>query len=263
MKKLFTLLIVAIILCASVIPAFADAASYPMEQVDYYVIVATPDGGLNLRAGPGVEYSTVIDYRIPDGVELHITLESDNWGYTKYNGEYGWVALKQTTYNGDGGNTTTTEDTIDNVDYYVYVATPDGGLNLREGPSINYDKVISGRIPDGVKLHITGEKNGWGLTEYQNKSGWISLNQTSSTKPDVIVDVSTQESQQTAAETEYSAETTEITETFAEPEQTQQQLPQQSQSNTSLITLCILIAVIVVLVVLVAVLVIVIVNKKK
>lgn len=257
MKKLLVFLTVAVILCASVIPAFADAASYPMDPVDYYVIVSTPDGGLNLRGGPGVEYPTVISGRIPDGVELHITLESDTWGYTKYDGEYGWVALKQTVYNGEGGNTTTTRDTIDNVDYYVYVATPDGGLNFREGPSINYDKVISGRIPDGVRLHITGEKNGWGLTEYENKSGWVSLSQTSSTKPSGGVDFPTEAPQTTSeVSTEYTSEET-------IPEFTQAHVPQPGRSNATLVTVCILITIVVVLVVVVAVLIIVFVNKKK
>ena len=76
--------------------AFADAATYDIENVDYYVYVATPDGGLNMRYGPGTEYDKVMAERIPDGVMLHIEMKSGNWGYTSYNGNYGWVALKQT-----------------------------------------------------------------------------------------------------------------------------------------------------------------------
>ena len=96
MKKFLTFGMVVVLLFLTIVPAFADAASYPIEPADFYVYVATPDGGLNMRSGPGVEYPRVIDHTIPDGVRLHITATSDNWGHTEYNGEYGWVALKQT-----------------------------------------------------------------------------------------------------------------------------------------------------------------------
>lgn len=96
MKKFITIGMVIMLLFLTIVPAFADAASYPMEPADFYVYVATPDGGLNFRNGPGVEYKTIIDYRIPDGVRLHITATSDNWGLTEYDGKWGWVALKQT-----------------------------------------------------------------------------------------------------------------------------------------------------------------------
>ncbi|MBO5064917.1 MAG: hypothetical protein J6D06_02255 [Clostridia bacterium] len=96
MKKFLTIGTVIMLLFLTIVPAFADSAAYPVEKADFYVYVATPDGGLNFRDGPGVEYNTIIDYRIPDGVQLHITATSDNWGLTEYDGKWGWVALKQT-----------------------------------------------------------------------------------------------------------------------------------------------------------------------
>ncbi len=97
MKKTVLLLILtfaAITLCCQNV--FADAIAYDMHEAGYYVYVATPDGGLNIRSGPGVEYERVMDGRIPDGVKLYIGYTSDNWGFTSYNGYDGWVALKQT-----------------------------------------------------------------------------------------------------------------------------------------------------------------------
>lgn len=97
MKKFFTIGMVIILLFLTIVPAFADAASYPIDDCeDFYVYVATPDGGLNFRCGPDVEYPTIITGRIPDGECLLITHTSGNWGRTYYAGEYGWVALKQT-----------------------------------------------------------------------------------------------------------------------------------------------------------------------
>lgn len=96
MKKFLTFGIVIMLLFLTIVPAFADAASYPMEPADFYVYVATPDGGLNLRDGPDVKYAKVMDGTIPDGVRLYIKYTSGNWGFTEYNGYHGWVALKQT-----------------------------------------------------------------------------------------------------------------------------------------------------------------------
>ena len=97
MKKFLTFGIVIMLLFLTIVPAFADAASFPMEPADFYVYVATPDGGLNIRSGPDDKtYPTIMDGTIPDGVRLYIKYTSGNWGFTEYNGYRGWVALKQT-----------------------------------------------------------------------------------------------------------------------------------------------------------------------
>ena len=96
MKKFLTVGIVIMLLFLTIVPAFADAASFPMEPADFYVYVATPDGGLNLRDGPDVKYAKVMDGTIPDGVKLYIKYTSGICGFTEYNGYRGWVALKQT-----------------------------------------------------------------------------------------------------------------------------------------------------------------------
>ena len=67
---------------------------------EYYVVVSAPDGGVNFRWGPGVEYDRLISYMIPNGVILHVTKEAtasngNNWGFTEYEGMQGWIALTQ------------------------------------------------------------------------------------------------------------------------------------------------------------------------
>lgn len=98
MKKIILFLnVMLILLLGTGTAALADAITYDMEEAGYYVYVATPDGGLNMRYGPGTEYDRVMNYRIPDGVKLYIGYTSGNWGLTSYDGNEGWVALKQTT----------------------------------------------------------------------------------------------------------------------------------------------------------------------
>lgn len=98
MKKIILILnILMVFLMGGASVAFADAMDFDVKEAGYYVYVATPDGGLNIRYGPGTEYDKVMAGRIPDGVKLYIGSVSGNWGYTSYNGYEGWVALKQTT----------------------------------------------------------------------------------------------------------------------------------------------------------------------
>lgn len=71
------------------------------------------------------------------------------------------------------------------VDYWVKADALDGGVNFRYGAGVEYDKIISNMIPNGVILHITGERTAstgrkWGYTEYQGMWGYVSLSQTSS-----------------------------------------------------------------------------------
>lgn len=102
--NLILLMVIIIHLLSCPVSARADAASYWYEEeaVDYYVEITAPDGGANLRLGPGVEYQILLDGLMPNGTVLHVSSESmasngNYWGYTEYNGIYGWVALTQVT----------------------------------------------------------------------------------------------------------------------------------------------------------------------
>ena len=86
-------------------PARADALIedfwLTMYDVDYYVVVDAPDGGVNLRYGAGTEYPIQLDEMIPNGTILHIDAEAranngKYWGATEYDGWYGFVFLGHT-----------------------------------------------------------------------------------------------------------------------------------------------------------------------
>ncbi len=79
-----------------------SSGSSSQTAVDQDVVVQAVDGSgyLYLRSGPGMDYQ--IYCNIYDGEKLHITAESPDsggqfvWGKTVYNGQEGWVSLKQT-----------------------------------------------------------------------------------------------------------------------------------------------------------------------
>ena len=83
--------------------AMADAAitgDYNYQPGGFYVVVDAPDGYVNFRYGPGLEYG--INFPIYNGEILFINTTADNyydglwWGQVDYNGEYGWISISQT-----------------------------------------------------------------------------------------------------------------------------------------------------------------------
>ncbi|MBR3753395.1 MAG: hypothetical protein IKK50_09740 [Ruminiclostridium sp.] len=72
-------------------------------SANYDIYVNAKDGvGLNLRTGPGTEYSKVRSQPIPMYTRLSISQTQDSaaglpWGYTSYQGDAGWVCLVETT----------------------------------------------------------------------------------------------------------------------------------------------------------------------
>ena len=52
------------------------------------------------------------------------------------------------------------------------VTTRGGNLNLRSQPTTNAQ--VLGRIPNGTRIPLLGEKNGWYLTEYAQTRGYVS-----------------------------------------------------------------------------------------
>ena len=97
-KKCWCILTFCLILLSfnmTVNAAYAQC-SYP---ADYDVVVSAPDGGVNLRGGVGTSYE-ILYHMIPNNVTLHISKEAqasngNYWGYTYYDGIYGWIALSQ------------------------------------------------------------------------------------------------------------------------------------------------------------------------
>lgn len=72
------------------------------EDSIFAVTVAAPDGGVNLRSGPGVEYDILVEM-IPNGTYMDVfgVLEDSNgheWYKVDYNSVKGYVAASQVSY---------------------------------------------------------------------------------------------------------------------------------------------------------------------
>lgn len=70
---------------------------------------------------------------------------------------------------------------------YVYVATGrvDDGLNLRQGPGVKYEKVLSYEMPNGTMLLLEGKQGDWYkvAVEGSHVEGWVNSKYTSTHMP--------------------------------------------------------------------------------
>lgn len=117
--------------------------------------------GLNVRSGPGTNYSIIT--ALTNGTRVTVYETKSGWSRI---GTNRWVSseyLSSSTSSGGntGGSTTTTS--------YTATVTPNIGLNVRSGPGTNYSIITA--LTKGTRITITQESSGWGKTS----RGWVSL----------------------------------------------------------------------------------------
>jgi uncharacterized protein YraI len=149
---------------------------------------ATADFRVNVRSGPGTQYTILGQVRSGDALDITGRTENNQWLRVNFNGQEGWVSAALFTVTGDvatapvavagatavlrnpasTSSTTTTGATGD-----VVVITR-VNANLRAAPSINADIVTT--IPFNTTLTVTArnENNNWVQVTFENQTGWIS-----------------------------------------------------------------------------------------
>ena len=116
---------------------------------------------LNIRSGPGTNYST--RGTLTKGYQVNLLELKNGWGRI----DEGWVSLKyisgyeNNTSNSGSGSSVTSGSTVQvTADY----------LNIRQGAGTNYARV--GHLNRGDKVTVLEVSGSWGRIS----SGWISLN---------------------------------------------------------------------------------------
>ena len=193
MKKMRGIICALLLMMLTAVTVHADegVSQKPDYFTDYYMIVESAAGGIDIYSEADYESSKLNDTLIPNGTAIRIEGErtgKDNkdWGYTRYHGMYGYVPfddLKPVTaseaieseYTAFGGT---------DVDFDVTVKTENGGTALYGGPGEKFGEVsAAGRIADGTTVHISQYVHGedgkdWGKTSTQSGEGWIDLGDT-------------------------------------------------------------------------------------
>lgn len=220
----------------------------PDYPTDYYMIVESKAGGIDIYSQPDLESTRLNDEQIPNGTALHIEGEVEDtennrtWGYTEYHGMYGYAPLDECRPADSRKEAIDSElyiagkDHVNyNADYDVKADAEGGSQKLYQGPGTKYGEVPGVRdIENGETLHITQDAemvdgSHWGVTTVDGTEGWVDLEKTEEWKAehldtveesvDAVAEVSVTPTEVAkATETPAPTETTEATETPAPTE---------------------------------------------
>lgn len=200
MKKLtksFLIVLLGLLMSVNVMADVQTGKTEPDYKTDYYMIVESKDGGIDIYAQPDFDSTRLNDEQIPNGIALHIEGEVEDtennrtWGYTEFHGMYGYVSLDECR------PAVSRKEAIDselyiagrdhvnyNADYDVKAYAEEGSQKLYQGPGTKYGEVPGVRdIENGETLHITQDAelvdcSYWGVTTVDRKEGWMDLEKT-------------------------------------------------------------------------------------
>ena len=200
MKKLtksFLIVLLGLLMSVNVMADVQTGKTEPDYKTDYYMIVESKDGGIDIYAQPDFDSTRLNDEQIPNGTALHIEGEVEDtennrtWGYTEFHGMYGYVSLDECR------PAVSRKEAIDselyiagrdhvnyNADYDVKAYAEEGSQKLYQGPGTKYGEVPGVRdIENGETLHITQDAelvdgSYWGVTTVDRKEGWMDLEKT-------------------------------------------------------------------------------------
>ena len=200
-KKLGMLLAVLLTYCMTV-GVFADAGKTQQVdyKTDYYMIVESPDGGVDMYSEADASSPKLNDELIPNGTAIHVEGETTDeagkvWVYAQLHGMFGFLEenyLKPATL----AETVASELALygsKDANYSITVnAKEDGSVCLYKGPGKKYGTVSGGcNIANGEKLYIdtevdTGKDGIWGHTEAGDVSGWVNIAEATNTEESTV-----------------------------------------------------------------------------
>lgn len=200
MKKLAKSLLVILMGLFMSVNVMADVQTgktQPDYSTDYYMIVESKAGGIDLYSQPDFDSTKLNDEQIPNGTALHITGEVEDtennrtWGYTEYHKMNGYAPLDECRPAQSRKEAIDSELYIAGKDHVNYSADYDvkayaeeGTQKLYQGPGEKYGEVPGVRdIENGETLHITQDAemvdgSHWGVTTVDGTEGWMNLEKT-------------------------------------------------------------------------------------
>ena len=200
-KKLGMLLAVLLTFCMTV-GVFADAGKTQQVdyKTDYYMIVESPDGGVDMYSEADASSPKLNDELIPNGTAIHVEGETTDeagmvWVYAQLHGMFGFLEenyLKPATLAEAVASELALYGSKD-ANYSITVNAKDNGsVCLYKGSGKKYGTVSGGcNIANGEKLYIdtevdTGKDGIWGHTEAGDISGWVNIAEATNTEESTV-----------------------------------------------------------------------------
>jgi N-acetylmuramoyl-L-alanine amidase len=197
-KTLIAMVAVFSLVIATVLPAMAQTPAptstpqpqpTPVPLTATTSLFATANFLVNVRSGPGTQYTVLGKARSGDALDITGKLADGSWWRVNFNGQEGWVLASLFNPTGDlttapdavagasavlknGASTTTTTGST-TVEAGAVIGTTTGSVNLRSVPTTKGDVLVI--IPFSTELTATGRTSAsnWVQVTFNNQTGWI------------------------------------------------------------------------------------------
>ena len=190
-RRLGTVLSILLCIIVTAVSVYADdgKSQNPDYATDYYMIVQSAQGGVDIYDEADPKGIKLNDSQIPNGTAIHVLGEKDGtdgkkWAYTQYHGMNGYILM-------DDLDPASRADAVNeeyrtfggkDVDFEVKIQGNGGNVPVYNGPGEKFDEVSgTDGIADGTSVHISQYMQGedgtnWGKTDTDGVTqGWLNL----------------------------------------------------------------------------------------
>ena len=191
MKKILSVFLALLFSFTFCVAVWADGDEGQSADyiTDYYMIVESRDGGINIYASTDISGGKLNNQLIPNGTALHIKGEKKDaagkeWGLTEYHKMKGFVLfddLKPVTIT-EAVKSELSVLGAEETDENIVVGAKAGSVKMYTGPGEKFPEISSSEILNGETVHIsmkaeTEDGNLWGKVTGREKEGWINLSE--------------------------------------------------------------------------------------
>ena len=191
MKKILSVFLALLFSFTVCVAVWADGDEGQSADyiTDYYMIVESRDGGINIYASTDISGGKLNNQLIPNGTALHIKGEKKDaagkeWGLTEYHKMKGFVLfddLKPVTIT-EAVKSELSVLGAEETDENIVVGAKAGSVKMYTGPGEKFPEISSSEILNGETVHIsmkaeTEDGNLWGKVTGREKEGWINLSE--------------------------------------------------------------------------------------
>lgn len=183
MRRCKGVLLAGMLVLSMSVPVYADKSvvvkvEAPADTTDYYMTVDSGGVGVDIYPSTDGKGEKLNDKTVRDGTVLHIEGETEKngetWGYTEYNGRYGYVPLEELRPSKDAelakaGIAGNTEKETSAVNQGDASDTQDSAAGEVQGPPAADGTTEGGGSVDEA---VTKPVNGTAATSFKEENSW-------------------------------------------------------------------------------------------
>ena len=185
MKRCKGVLLAGMLVLSMSVPVYADKSvvvkvEAPADTTDYYMTVDSGGVGVDIYPSTDGKGEKLNDKTVRDGTVLHIEGETEKngetWGYTKYNGRYGYVLLEELRPSKDAelakaGIAGSTEKETSAVNQGDASDTQNSAAGETQGKAAGTDNTGSSQAQNGEGQGTSAGTDNTGNSQAQNGEG--------------------------------------------------------------------------------------------